>query len=66
MIATVEPQNSPTRRYPEPITLPQTEGDTTDYWEEVALSRLRLAQLGLVVALGGSFAVALISLLLAA
>lgn len=66
MTATVERQNSRTRRYPDPIPLPQTDGDAIDYWEEVALSRLRLAQLGLVAALGGSFAVALISLLLAA
>ena len=66
MIATVERQSSRTRRYPEPVALPPADDDAIDYWEEVALSRLRLAQLGLAVALGGSFAVALISLLLAA
>ncbi|GHD53868.1 hypothetical protein GCM10017083_30740 [Thalassobaculum fulvum] len=46
------------RRYPDPI--PSPDSDPVDYWEEVALARLRLAQLALVVSLAGSLIVALI------
>jgi len=47
-----------TRRYPDPI--PSPGDDPVDYWEEVALARLRLAQLALVVTLAGSVIVAVI------
>lgn len=48
------------RRYPAPLPPQARDDDTIDYWEEVALARLRLAQLGLVAALAGSVVGALI------
>ncbi|MEQ8817283.1 MAG: hypothetical protein RLO51_28010 [Thalassobaculum sp.] len=63
MVANVRPQARPPRRsqrYPDPIPLPPADTDAVDYWEEVALARLRLARLALIVTLSGTAILAFI------
>jgi hypothetical protein len=55
-----ENRRQSTRRHPGTGSIPRSRAADSEYWEEVALARLRLAQLALVVTLAGSVVIALI------